>query len=264
PFGFQVYEDRNHFMGPHINMIDPVEANYEWQALRTCLEHLGCMVTSIDGRDECPDMVFAANAALAVSTGGIKVALMSRMVYPERESETPHYEAFLRERGYHILEALPEDVRWEGQGDALWHPGKMFLWGGYGPRSTKTAYKHIAKRFNVPVALLRLVSPLYHLDTAFCPLDQQTVLYCPDAFDVHGREMIDWAFSRQVKVTREFAMRTFCCNAKVLGKHVILPEGAEEIHPALKACGFEPMATPMREYMKSGGAVRCCLLDAYP
>jgi len=41
--------------------------------------------------------------------------------------------------------------------DALWHAGRALLWAGVGPRSSDEAWREIAERFQVRVALLDLV-----------------------------------------------------------------------------------------------------------
>ena len=261
PESFQVREVHNYFMEGNIAKVEQETASRDWHTLHDTLAAM-TEVKVVPGEPDCPDMIFSANAALTFAfSDKPKVALMSRMVYPSRRAETPVYEAYLRSQGYEIL-TLPEDVFYEGQGDSLWHPGRALLWGGWGKRSTPESYMHISDLLNVPVILLQLVSELYHLDTCFCPIDERTVLFCPTAFAPESTAMIEKMFPNAIAVEKEVGM-TFACNAVVLGKRIVMPEGAEAVRGALERAGLQPTFVPMREMMKSGGAVRCCTLDDY-
>ena len=55
---------------------------------------------------------------------------------------------------------------------------------GYGPRTEELALKHLATDLDVRVRGLRITHPgMYHLDLAFCPLDERRAMVCPAAFD---------------------------------------------------------------------------------
>ena len=55
---------------------------------------------------------------------------------------------------------------------------------GYGPRTEELALKHLAADLGVRVRGLRITHPgMYHLDLAFCPLDDRRAIVCPAAFD---------------------------------------------------------------------------------
>lgn len=261
PEGFQVRDVHNYFMEGNIGRVDHAQAYEDWETLRSILERL-TQVRVMEGSADCPDIVFAANAALtACFPGKPKLALLSSMVYPSRQAETPLYQAYLQTIGYETR-TLPESIFFEGQGDALWHPGAGLLWGGWGKRSEREAYAQVSAIFDVPVIALRLVSELYHLDTCFCPLDAQTALYCPEAFTREGSELIERIFPRAVRVSGEEG-KSFVCNAVVVGDTVVVPEGAEFIEGPLAKEGFRAVFVAMHQMKKSGGAMRCCTLDDY-
>ena len=55
---------------------------------------------------------------------------------------------------------------------------------GTGPRTDELALKHLAGDLGVRVRGLRLTHPaMYHLDLAFCPLDERRAMVAPGAFD---------------------------------------------------------------------------------
>jgi N-dimethylarginine dimethylaminohydrolase len=52
----------------------------------------------------------------------------------------------------------------------------------------------------------------------------------------------------------------FACNAVVLDKEIVLPEGCPELSEQLVARGYHPHPLPMSEFMKAGGACKCLTL----
>lgn len=257
PDGFAVREEHNAFMIGNVGKADPILALEQWQAFYEVIS-ARMEVVVVDAPPVSPDMVFIANAALLGPHG---TAVMSNMVFESRRKETRHFALSLQRMGYRV-EHLPQSVFFEGQGDALWHPELSLVWGGYGKRSQAAAYQYVATHLNTLVILLELVSDLYHLDTAFCPLDRDTVLYCPEAFTRESNEMIEYMFSRRVTVTM-LEGRTFACNAVPIGNHVVMPAGAEFLTETLEKIGFAAHYTPMSELLKSGGANACCVLRHY-
>jgi N-dimethylarginine dimethylaminohydrolase len=54
--------------------------------------------------------------------------------------------------------------------------------------------------------------------------------------------------------------QSFACNAVVVGRHVVTNTGCPGLHAALKARGFEPIETPLGEFVKAGGSAKCLTL----
>jgi N-dimethylarginine dimethylaminohydrolase len=52
----------------------------------------------------------------------------------------------------------------------------------------------------------------------------------------------------------------FACNAVVIGRTVITNTGCEVLHAALAARGYQPVATPLDEFVKAGGSAKCLTL----
>jgi N-dimethylarginine dimethylaminohydrolase len=67
-------------------------------------------------------------------------------------------------------EQLPQNLPFEGAGDALIDRGGGWLWAGYGFRSELDAPPLLAQILGVDVLSLRLIDDrFYHLDTCFLP-----------------------------------------------------------------------------------------------
>jgi len=108
---------------------------------------------------------------------------------------------------------------------------------------------------------VKLVNPrFYHLDTCFCPLDDRSALWHPEAFDAGGREGLSNLVPDLIEVPEREAWR-FACNAVVLGKDVVLPDGCPETSDALRTRSFRPHEIPMSEFIKAGGACKCLVLN---
>lgn len=264
PDHFEVAYVINPHMAGHVGDVDRARARRQWDALREAYEQLGFEVSVIDGAGGLPDMVFCANQTLPYLTpGGERGAVMSRMHAPQRKAEVAHYRRFFEAAGYetHGLDPdLPGDF--EGMGDAIWHPGRYLLWGGYGYRTDRQVYERLENALGFPVLPLHLTDPdFYHLDTCFCPLDEDTVLLYPGAFDAEGLATIGQHFRRVIEAPEDEARSLFACNAHCPdGEHVLIQAGCERTNGLLRAGGYTVVELDTSEFLKSGGSVFCMKL----
>lgn len=264
PDHFRVEYVINPHMEGNLGDVDPARARRQWEALRDAYARIGMEVTELAGAPGLPDMVFCANQTLPYLTpGGERGAILSRMHAPQRKPEVAHYERFFRGEGYevHALDPdLPGDF--EGMGDALWHPGRYLLWGGYGYRTDRQVYDRLAEALGFPFVALELTDPdFYHLDTCLCPLDEETALYFPGAFSDDGLKAIRRHFRRLIEAPEDEARGLFACNAHAPdGRHVFIQEGCETTEGLLRAAGYEPVPLDTSEFLKSGGSVFCMKL----
>lgn len=258
PAHFKVVDVKNPFMQGNVNKTDQEKAIKQWQGLKDTFEKAGSPVKVIAAERELEDMVFTANQVLlGENRRGARYVVLANMVHESRKKEVPHFGKWFFENKYEVLQIDPE-IAFEGQGDAIWQPGKQLLWGGWGHRTDKRAYDQIAKLLNVNVVRLHLVNPtFYHLDTCFCPLDGNTVMFYPGAFEQAGVKLIKHFFANAIEVGEKDASN-FACNAVVIGRNVILQKGSPDTCQKLKESGFEPQEVDTSEFMKSGGSA-CCL-----
>ena len=261
PDHFEVAYVINPHMVGNIGDVDKARARAQWNALREAYEGLGIEVATLQGQPGLPDMVFCANQTLPYQTpGGERGVILSRMHAPQRKPEVEHYERFFESEGYEVTGLdpdLPGDF--EGMGDALWHPGRYLLWGGYGYRTDRTVYERLSDKMGFPIQPLALTDPdFYHLDTCFCPLEEDTVLIYPGAFDEAGLEAIRSRFARVLEAPEDEARNLFACNAHCPdGQHVLIQEGCEVTNGLLREAGYEVIELDTSEYLKSGGSVFC-------
>ena len=266
PDAFDVVDVKNAFMEGNVGTVDRERAREQWEALRRAFEAAGHEVVTIDGQPGLEDMVFSANQVLpGMGDDGRPYVVLSHMRHPSRRREVPYFRAWFEQHGYRILE-LPDSVDlFEGQGDAIWHPGKALLWGGYGHRTSLAAYEAISELLGAPVIALELIhESFYHLDTAFCALAPDAALAYPGAFTAEGLEMIRSVFPRVIEVGDRDATEAFACNAHALdGRTVVIQRGADETVARLVAAGFDPVEVETGEFIKSGGSVFCMKIMVY-
>ncbi len=264
PDHFEVAYVINPHMAGNVGEVDRQRARGQWEALRETYERLGVETAVVAGATGLPDMVFCANQTLPYQTpGGERGVVLSRMHAAQRKPEVDHYERFFQGEGYetHGLDPdLPGDF--EGMGDAIWHPGRYLLWGGYGYRTDPQVYTRLGDKLGFPVRTLSLTDPdFYHLDTCFCPLDEETALIYPGAFDADGLATIRAHFRRTIEAPESEARTLFACNAHSPdGEHVIIQRGCTETAALLQAGGYQPVEVDTDEFLKSGGSVFCMKL----
>ena len=150
-----------------------------------------------------------------------------------------HFEDWARRRGFEVVN-LPEGWHFEGAGDALFCGETLFA--GYRFRSDVRSHQWVGERLGVEVLPMELVDPrFYHLDTCFCPLAPDWALYYPGAFDDYGRSVLRDRIPHLIEVAAEEAA-SFSCNAVVVGRTVVLNEGAPKLAATLKDAGLRRAA----------------------
>lgn len=233
--------------------VDHERAVEQWEALHRLYAERGEAIELTESVAGLPDMVFTANAAV-VWRGR---AVLSRFHHPERAGEETHWRATLERLGFDVHEVSAE-LSFEGAGDALFLGDHLFQ--AWGFRTDQAAHAEVARVLDVESTSLELVDPrFYHLDTCFCPLDDRTALVAPSAFAPASLELIRRRVPRLIEVTHEVATG-FACNAMPLQDSVVSSTAVEALRPDLATCGFDVVALPMDEFMKSGGGVRCLSL----
>jgi N-dimethylarginine dimethylaminohydrolase len=260
PDFFAVIDVKNPFMEKNVGRIDGEEAAQEWSALRAGFEAAGMRVEVLDPVPGCEDMVFTANPAICGRNArGERICVLSRMRYPSRQREVGAHAAWYASHGYRVVELDSTIARFEGGGDAVWHPGRALLWMGAGPRTDARAHAAIAEAFDARVVTLELATErFYHLDTCFCAIDERTALMYAPAFSASSIEALRDGFSDLIEVSEREATEFFACNATAcFGRTVLIQEGADETAAALTSRGFVVVPVHTREFMKSGGSVYC-------
>jgi N-dimethylarginine dimethylaminohydrolase len=250
------YYGIHYVINPWMNITRPAEhavAVEQWEGLRSALVHAGAEISEVPPVDGLPDMVFTANAALILG----RRAIISRFRHPQRQGEEQYFRRWLGENGFETINA-PPNCSFEGAGDALFCGDTLFA--GYRQRSDARGHQAIGELLAVRVLPLELVSAhYYHLDTCFCPLDPDTAIWFPAAFDDYGQRVIRDNIANLIEVVEEEA-RSFACNAAVVGRTVVTNTGCPQLHAALEAAGFIPIATPLSEFVKAGGSAKCLTL----
>lgn len=246
--------------------LDKARAMAQWEALRDAYKGLGLEVRVIDGGVGLPDMVFCANQCLPVVTRtGVRKAVPSNMADDTRHREVPLIVEALRRSGYEIgsLPMRDRTTLFEGMGDCLWLPGRRFLLGGYGHRTTASIYEQVARQAEAPVAVFELTNPrFYHLDTCLSILDDRSAIACRDAFSAQGWDLLKAVFPNLIEVDLgEADSPRFACNAHCPDeKHVLIHSGSERTEKALREKDFIPVPVDTEEFIKSGGSVFCMKL----
>jgi len=257
PDHFRIDYAINPFMDTAIQP-DRRRAMAQWVDLLTTIERVGGTVEVVPQRADAPDMVYAMNLGLAVVRAEGSHVVLSHMRYAERRMEAlsarPWFERSGRTTSY---------VGRDGVGAHL-EAGDVFAWGdglvaGYGPRTEELALKHLATDLGVRVRGVRITHPaMYHLDLAFCPLDERRAMVAPGAFDHASASALMELVPEPLVLTDDEALTTLCANSIVVGRTVVMPAGApERVRAQLADWDFRVVEVDVSEFHKGGGSVRC-------
>ena len=266
PDFYDVQYSINPWMDENISQVDKSKAKLQWGKLHETVSQFVNvdLITPIDG---LPDMVFTANAA-AIIDG---VAHISNFKYSERSGEERYFKEYFENSGYDISLC---DYSFEGAGDCL--SDSNLLYCGYGKRSDMRAYNTILGAVStytsgiwyvvgtckqmIPMELVD--NDFYHLDTCFCPIDDKTIMWYPQAFSIESRRMISGLGKKLIEVNEEEA-KMFSCNAVVIPATVdrkiqmIMPITSGRLIDILQSHDINVWQLDMSEFIKSGGACKC-------
>ncbi len=231
---------------------DLAKSHEQWQAQHDLLVQLGVDVRLMPAAQGLPDLVFTANAGLVWRD----TVFLASFRHEARQGETPLDAAWFESQGL-STELLPAGLNFEGAGDALFCGDTLYA--GYLVRSDASAMQWLGDRMGCRVIPLQLTDDhFYHLDTCFCPLDSDTAIWHPSAFDDYARHALS-QIPHLIEVHETEAAR-FACNAVVVGCDVILNAGCPKLEADLRANGFTPHGIELSEFLKAGGSAKCLTL----
>jgi arginine dihydrolase len=254
PDHFGVLYEINPWM--HRDVVTDKDLAYEqWHNLVNNIEKAGGMVATMEPVESLPDIVFVANAGMVDRHRFV----VSRFRYPERQPEAIHDAAWFQAKGFEIIElSLESDAYFEGCGDVF--PLRNRLLAGYGFRTDHAAHVALGKALGVEVLSVKLIDPrFYHLDLSFCPLDERRAIIAPNAWDVQSCEIVKQLVPEPLVLELDEAL-TFCANSIVVGKVVIMPHCPLRVGRILERWGYHVCVSPVSEFLKAGGGVRCLTL----
>jgi lysine-ketoglutarate reductase/saccharopine dehydrogenase-like protein (TIGR00300 family) len=246
----------NPWMEGNIHKSSPEMAVEQWSKLNFVLKEIA-QVDLVQGQQGVPDMVFTANAGLVLGDN----AVLSRFYHPERQGEEPYFKQWFEDNGFNVFE-LPQDLPFEGAGDALLDREGRWLWAGYGFRSELDSHPYLAKWLDIEVLSLRLIDDrFYHLDTCFCPLSGGYLLYYPGAFDSYSNHIIEGRVPAEKRIAiAEADAVNFACNSVNVAQSVVMNKASDGLKQRLADAGFAVIETPLTEFLKAGGAAKCLTL----
>ena len=246
----------NPWMDGYEGQLDLARARDQWEQLRAAVAEVAD-VQSMRPEPGLPDMVFTANAGVVYGNR----AMASHFMPHERRGEEVHFKRWFKENGFELYD-LPEDLGFEGAGDALIDRAGPWLWTGYGFRTEIEAHAHLARCFDLEIVSIRLVDPrFYHIDTCLCPLAGGYLLYHPPAFDDDSRAEIEKRVPKEkrVPVSSQNAGH-FACNAINVDQTIFMHKTEGELVLALRERGFDVRQVDLSEFLKAGGSAKCLSL----
>ncbi len=252
PIHYRIAYEINPWMRRSNAVVGPRAAE-QWHRLHATLLGLGARIDLVEQGADVPDMTFTANAGIVIG----RRFLLANFRFPERQPEAARFIAWFTQQGY-AIERIHEPHYWEGEGDVL--PADTGIFAGYRFRTEERALDHLDQLLGVRVVRLELADPrFYHLDTCLCPLDGGRALYYPPAFSEASLRVLRERIPDLIAVDDHDALR-FACNALPVDGTVVLNSGCAATAAALEQRGLRCLSTPMDEFIKAGGSVKCLAL----
>ncbi|MFI0982582.1 dimethylarginine dimethylaminohydrolase family protein [Streptomyces sp. NPDC021093] len=227
----------------------------EWNALVAGLRAAGAEVHHVPSLPGLSDMVFPTDVGVVDGNRFVR----GRFRHPERRAEAAHGATWLREHGF-------TEIPWPDDPDLYLEGGDVLRFGdvllcGTGPRTSPEAADHLSQVLDVRVVQVPLVDPrFYHLDMSFCPLDAGRAVCAPGAWDREGQRAVLELVPEPLVISMDEAL-TFSANSVVVGRTVMMASCPPRIRRQLDDWGFTVCLSPVDEFRKAGGGIRCMSLD---
>ena len=252
-------------MNAHMKMqrnVNKTLACYQWENLVNKLYMNGVKLSFIDPVKNLVDMVFTANSALLYNNK----AIISNFEAIPRIPESDQFLDYYHGEGYDVYNMK---TKFEGAGDALFSHNLSHLWIGSGFRTCNDALYEVkdilASKINYHS--LKLVNKhFYHLDTCFCPINDDILLLYEDAFDNESLNKIYDVYDRDkcIKVSEEDAYN-FACNSIIFEKsnklHIIGNKYSDDLVSSFDNNNIGHIENDMSEFLLSGGSTKCCVIN---
>jgi N-dimethylarginine dimethylaminohydrolase len=232
-----------------------------WARLRDAYGALGAQIETMPPQAGLPDLVFTANAAVVLDGK----AILARFVHPQRRGEESPGRSFfetLKQRGIlDSLHELPQDVFFEGAGDAIWDAQRQTMWMGFGQRSSLEARDTVRQVFGVNTVSLELASPnFYHLDTCLCVLPDGEILWYPPAFTPAAQSLLRGLAGDLLIEAGEEDAHALGVNSVPIGRDLIMAHCSPGLRERLEALGYRITVVALEPFRRSGGAAWCLTL----
>ena len=226
------------------------------------------VVYEIQGNPTLPDIVFMANGGFRL--WGIPLIILPQMKYQQRKDELPYLKGIFKDIGINTVE-FPSSEPFEGQAEAKWfHQGKLLVC-GYGHRSTKKSFKVLGDMLktiyeaNGVAAPKLLVLPIesadyYHLDVAMLEFGDSCIIHKRAFSPTSVKKLKASLGSSNVHIidTEDH----FCLNAVVQGDELLTNKVSDCVKGQLEEItGLKVVQNDTSVFQKSGGSVRCMILD---
>lgn len=268
PVYFDVVDVKNPYMKGQIGNVKSDLVHQQWKKLYSAFENwrsnsVISKLETIDGAVNLEDMVFCANPFIMwTEEDGTPFILLSNMQFDSRQSEVNVFEEHFKRQSITTSKIFSE-IKIEGNGDLIPHPGKRVMWMGYGYRTDMEVANLLTQILKAHIIPLKLVSEnFYHLDTCFCVIDEEHVAICREAFDEESYQKIKAVFPFVYEISLLEAKNYFALNSLVTTslsgeKSAILPLGCDELKKVLIELNVKIHEVDTSEFIKSGGSVYC-------
>ena len=268
PEYFDVVDVKNPYMKDQIGNVKSDLAHQQWKKLYSAFENwkknsVISKLETIDGAVNLEDMVFCANPFIMwTEEDGTPFVLLSNMQFDSRQAEVNVFEEHFKRQSITTSKIFSE-IKIEGNGDLIPHPGKRVMWMGYGYRTDMEVANLLTQILKAHIIPLKLVSEnFYHLDTCFCVIDEEHVAICREAFDEESYQKIKSVFPFVYEISLLEAKNYFALNSLIMTslsgeKFGILPFGCDELKKVLIELNVKIHEVDTSEFIKSGGSVYC-------
>ncbi len=260
PYIVEDFKKVNHkiAMEQHKNVVENLSRNVNYVIEKT--------------KDFIPDIVFVANAGMSLPRLPESLVILPWMKFEQRRNELKYLKDIYDDLHIKTID-FPGDISapYEGVAESKWFNNGELLIMAYGHRSTKKSVKILRSLLNTiytsygiappQIISFHLQSPeYYHLDIAMLELSQSECVIHKDSIRPKDLQRISQYITVHVLESDD----KFCLNAVVDGPNLLTHKLKSKTRKQLEQITDKNIIEcDTSEFEKSGGSVRCMVLDIY-
>lgn len=233
--------------------IDKTKVYGEYIVLRQTLKDLGFEVMEINQEPNLPSMVYVGDWGFLHED----IFFVAKFKKTPRRKESKIARKLFESMGYKVT-TTPDRDYFSGA-DLIKSKDKFYF--GWGKRSAVKSQDHLEKFLNTTLIDFKITDHIYnHLNKCLCPIDDNNVVYYPEAFNMIEHAKVCYHFPNPIAITDEDA-KLYATSFIRVNDKILLPKGiSEELRTSILGLGLDIIELKIDEYVKGGQGLKSLCL----
>ncbi|MCA9380593.1 hypothetical protein KC675_05445 [Candidatus Dojkabacteria bacterium] len=233
--------------------IDKTKVFGEYMGLRNILKELGFEVIEINQEPNMPNMVYVGDWGFLYED----TFFVAKFKKTPRRKESKYAKNLIESMGYKTTTSPDRD--YFSGADLFQTEDKYYF--GWGKRAAVKSQDHLEKFLDTTLIDFKITDHIYnHLNKCLGPIDDNNVVYYPDAFNMIEHAKVCYHFPNPIAISDEDA-KLYATSFIKINEKILVPKGiSEELRTSLLGLGLDIIELKVDEYVKGGQGLKSLCL----